>query len=225
MPDPIAVRAEPAAPPAAAPVTPPDRHARGRERRRNQVYEAALALFMEKGYEETTMDDIAERADVARTSVFNYFSPKTAFLDEWGTRRRERAMHAVESEHLESESVSKVLQRYMAVLGELDADARAECVVMFGASLKWNNLMRGSRLAGPLSDVLDQARLKHQISEEIDTRQAGMLLAVGYFAAVATWIAVEPEPFDLRDYLAKLVDLMLNGLLEPPPRASAGRRG
>jgi AcrR family transcriptional regulator len=33
---------------------------------------------MEKGSEETSMDDIAERADVARTSVFNYFSPKTA---------------------------------------------------------------------------------------------------------------------------------------------------
>ena len=57
-------------------------------------------------------------------------------------------MHTVESEHLEGESVSKVLQRYMAVLGELERQTtRAECVVMMGASLKWNNLMRGSRLA------------------------------------------------------------------------------
>ena len=55
---------------------------------------------------------------------------------------------------------------------------------------------------------------------EIDTQQAGLLLAVGYFAALANWIAVEPEPFDIREYLAKLVDLVLNGLLEPPPRAA-----
>ena len=217
MPDPITASAEPATPPAAA----PDRHARGRDRRRNRVYEAALALFMEKGYEETTMDDIAERADVARTSVFNYFSPKTAFLDEWATRRREKAMHAVESEHLEDESVSWVLQRYMAVLGELNASARAECVVMMGAALKWNNVMQGPVLAAELSDVLHQARLRHEIREKIDTRQAGLLLAVGYFAALAAWIAVEPEPFDIRDYLAELVNLMLNGLLEQPPHAAA----
>jgi AcrR family transcriptional regulator len=162
------------------------------------------------------MDDIAERADVARTSVFNYFSPKTAFLDEWGTRRREAAMHAVESEHLEEQSVSKVLQRYMAVLGDLNADARAECVVMMGASLKWNNVMQAPPLASELSDVLDRARLKHQIREEIDTQQTGLLLAVGYFAALAAWTAVEPEPFDICAYLAKLVNLLLNGLLESP---------
>ncbi|HEY5049741.1 MAG TPA: helix-turn-helix domain-containing protein [Acidothermaceae bacterium] len=221
MPDPITARVEPTTPPAAAPAMSPDRHARGRERRRNRVYDAALALFMEKGFEETTMDDIAERADVARTSVFNYFSPKTAFLDEWGTRRREEALRAVESEHLEDASVAKVLQRYMAVLGVLNADARAECVVMMGASLKWNNVVGGSLLAGALSDVLDQARLNNQIREDIDIRQAGLLLAVGYFAALATWIAVEPEPFDIRDYLAKLVNLILNGLLESPPHASA----
>ena len=161
------------------------------------------------------MDDIAERADVARTSVFNYFSPKTAFLDEWGARRRQPAFDAVQSEHLEDKSVAEVLKRYMAVLGELNARARAECVVMMGASLKWNNVMMDPPLARELSGVLGQAQYKQQLRKEVDARQAGLLLAVGYFAALASWIAVEPEPFDIRDYLAQLVDLVLNGLLEP----------
>ena len=137
---------------------------------------------MEKGFEETTMDDIAERADVARTSVFNYFSKKTAFLDEWGTRRRQRAVEAIQSEHLEDKSASEFLKRYMAVLGELNANDRADCVVMMGASLKWNDVMTGSLLAPELSGVLEQARYKDQIRDEIDTQQAGLLLAVGYFA-------------------------------------------
>jgi AcrR family transcriptional regulator len=175
---------------------------------------------MEKGFEETTMEDIAERADVARTSVFNYFPKKTAFLDEWGTRRRQRAVEAVQSEHLEDKSASEFLKRYMAVLGELNANARADCVVMMGASLKWNDVMTGSLLAPELSGVLERARYRHQIRDEIDTQQAGLLLAVGYFASLATWIAVEPEPFDIREYLAKLVDLILNGLLKSPSRAA-----
>ena len=160
------------------------------------------------------MDDIAERADVARTSVFNYFSPKTAFLDEWGARRRQPAFDAVQSEHLEDKSAAEVLKRYMAVLGELNAGARAECIVMMGASLKWNNVMMDPPLARELSAVLEQAQHRGQIRQEIDTKQGGLLLAIGYFASLAGWIAVEPEPFDIRDYLSSMVDLILNGLLE-----------
>ena len=220
MPDPSGPHTDSTASPAAAPVTPPDRHARGRERRRNRVYDAALELFMEKGFDETTMDDIAERADVARTSVFNYFSKKTAFLDEWGTRRRQLAVEAIQSEHLDEKTASEFLKRYMAVLGDLNANDRADCVVMMGASLKWNDVWTGSMLAPELSGVLAQARYEDQIRDEIDTQLAGLLLSVGYFAALATWIAVEPEPFDIREYLASLVDLILNGLLASPPRAA-----
>jgi len=221
MTDPTGPHAEPTTSLGAPSAPPLDRHARGRERRRNRVYDTALALFMEQGFDETTMEDIAERADVARTSVFNYFSKKTAFLDEWGTRRRQLAVEAIQSEHLEDKSASEFMKRYMAVLGELNANDRADCVVMMGASLKWNDVWTGSLLAPELSGVLEQARYKDQIRDEIDTQQAGLLLSVGYFASLATWIAVEPEPFDIREYLANLVDLILNGLLESPPRAAA----
>ena len=157
MPNRVAPSAQSSSPPPGPEAT-LDRHARGRQRRRNRVYEAALQLFLEKGYEETTMDDIAERADVARTSVFNYFSPKTAFLDEWGARRRQPAFDAAQSERPEEQSAAEILKRYMAVLGELNASARAECVVMMGASLKWNNVMLDPPLARELSGVLERAQ-------------------------------------------------------------------
>jgi AcrR family transcriptional regulator len=41
------------------------------------------------------MDDIAERADVARATVFNHFPRKAAFIDEWTARRQERAAVAL----------------------------------------------------------------------------------------------------------------------------------
>jgi hypothetical protein len=75
-------------------------------------------------------------------------------------------------------------------------------------------------LAEELTRVLEQARIKEQIRLEVDTRQAGLLLAVGYFASLAAWIAVEPEPFDIRQYLIILVDLVVNGLVEEPTRGA-----
>jgi AcrR family transcriptional regulator len=47
---------------------------------RSALVEAARALFHEKGFVETTVDEIAERADVAQRTFFRYFPSKQAVL-------------------------------------------------------------------------------------------------------------------------------------------------
>ncbi len=55
------------------------REAKKREVRRT-IVTAALALFEERGFEGTTMEEIAAAANVSRPTVFNYFSQKEAIL-------------------------------------------------------------------------------------------------------------------------------------------------
>lgn len=43
---------------------------------RERLVDAAFALFGERGFERTTVDDIAERAGVGRTTFFRYFGSK-----------------------------------------------------------------------------------------------------------------------------------------------------
>src|SRR5215475_13418704 len=43
---------------------------------RERLAEAAFALFDERGYEQTTVDDITERAGVGRTTFFRHFRSK-----------------------------------------------------------------------------------------------------------------------------------------------------
>jgi len=47
---------------------------------RRKIYEAAMAMFREKGFDETTMRDIAARAGVALGGAYYYFSSKDAFV-------------------------------------------------------------------------------------------------------------------------------------------------
>ena len=56
--------------------------ARGRPRSssRDVLEEAALELFLEQGYDSTTVDQIAQRAGVSRATFFNYFSSKADVL-------------------------------------------------------------------------------------------------------------------------------------------------
>jgi AcrR family transcriptional regulator len=55
-----------------------------RERRklevRTRVYAAARTLFSKQGFEATTVDEIAEMADVAPATFFNHFQSKQAIL-------------------------------------------------------------------------------------------------------------------------------------------------
>lgn len=47
---------------------------------RHAITTAALEVFLEAGYANTTIDDIAARADVARRTVYNHFESKGAIL-------------------------------------------------------------------------------------------------------------------------------------------------
>jgi AcrR family transcriptional regulator len=54
--------------------------AEARSPRRTAIVEAAVALFAERGYKETTATQIAERAGVSRRLFFYYFSSKDEIL-------------------------------------------------------------------------------------------------------------------------------------------------
>lgn len=58
-----------------------------RERKRQQTRErltrAAMTLFLERGFEATTLDDIAAAADISRRSFFHYFVSKEDVVFAW----------------------------------------------------------------------------------------------------------------------------------------------
>lgn len=53
-----------------------ERREREKERRRNDIIDAAEHLFFSKGLETTTMDDVAEQAELSKGTLYLYFRNK-----------------------------------------------------------------------------------------------------------------------------------------------------
>lgn len=59
------------------------------EARRNQILDAAAAVFAEKGFHRTTTKDIAGKAGIAEGTIYNYFDSKDDLLIGMMTRLTE----------------------------------------------------------------------------------------------------------------------------------------
>lgn len=198
------------------PAVKPDRRTRGQQQRRERVYAAAVELIVERGFESCTMDEIAERADVARATVFNLFQRKTAFLEEWSRLRRQSAFDAVLQHQQEDRSLREGLGRYFVELARLSEESRSESVALMRAAVDNTSLLRRPALAAQLETLLADAERQGVLAAGVDISLTALTLATGYFAVLTAWIDDGPPPFDLHKRLILLLDMVLEGVLQRP---------
>lgn len=176
-----------------------------RNQRRDLVYDAALRLFVKFGYDGTTMDDIATEAGVARTSVFNYFSRKSAFLEDWAARRRDRGFSGISDS---GAPLRDQLEQFMIAISLVSTETRDLTVAMFSPAVRELNLLDNSALARELTDLIENSGTDLKVE---DPRLLGSILATGYFAILHDWCAPGEPPFELTERLIELVDLTATG--------------
>jgi AcrR family transcriptional regulator len=85
------------------------RRQRRKEARPGQILEAARAVFSEKGYDATNLDDVAQRAQVSKGTLYVYFSSK------------EQLFHAVAQDALVA--ISQALRNPTATVDRPQAEA------------------------------------------------------------------------------------------------------
>jgi AcrR family transcriptional regulator len=92
----------------------PSRRERKKLALRARILEAAAALFGERGFAETKVADICERADVAQKTFFNHFATKHDVLREVASASLGQVMLAVERAIKEERTTRARLARFFA---------------------------------------------------------------------------------------------------------------
>jgi AcrR family transcriptional regulator len=94
---------------------------RNKLRRREQITEAALRLFAERGFDGVTIEQIAEAADVSRRTFFRYFARKEDVIVAWKQQMAEELRAALD-ERPDEESPLDAAHRALATVASGFAD-------------------------------------------------------------------------------------------------------
>ncbi|WP_307817313.1 TetR/AcrR family transcriptional regulator [Nocardia acididurans] len=94
---------------------------RKRERTRRALYQAAVELFETRGYEATTVADIAAAAEVGTRTFFNYFASKEELLFPEPDERVQSAVQAIATRR-PGERPVEVLLRALRAAGDNPGD-------------------------------------------------------------------------------------------------------
>jgi AcrR family transcriptional regulator len=57
-----------------------NRRERKKEKTKDNIIDCAVSVFKEKGFKETSMEEIAEKSDVSKGTLYNYFQDKESIL-------------------------------------------------------------------------------------------------------------------------------------------------
>jgi AcrR family transcriptional regulator len=193
----------------------PTRRERKKLETRQALEEAALRLFGERGYEQTTVEDIAEAADVAVRTFFRYFSSKQAVLfGDFVTDRIAR----VRIELSARPSTEDPLESVKAVMDLLDFSSPDE----EEAILARMDLMRQQpSFVSRYLEIIDQMRMAivEFIAERtgLDPRKdlypalVGGACAASWDASLKIWVASRAA-VPLRDLRIEAFDTLSAGL-------------
>lgn len=155
--------AEPGLPPAPASAVPKERPGKpggrrdtNRRERTQQLLEAGLALFLERGVEGTTIDDITKAAGTAKGSFYRYFPSKAALvtaLFEPVKAALEQAF-LVAGERLEAATSAEAMNEAYVSLGE---ELGASILAHLGVVQLYLQENRGPRTEAraPVRDLAD----------------------------------------------------------------------
>lgn len=202
---------------------PLSRRERKKQEARRRIYQAAVHLFMEKGYDATTVDEIAGRADVAKGTVFNYFPHKTSFLaalaDDW----TDRVIEALGPVHLWRGSTRGKLERLFRYLADMGAENPAMSYLALLESLRHISSGPGAKPLGEAQEVqrfheltrgiLRRGQAQGELRTEVQVEQATGLIESGFFRTLARWLLGGKTRQALRQEIAVNLDIVLHGLM------------
>lgn len=157
---------------------------------RNAIWDAAIDLFAEMGFDETTVDDIAAATGVSQRTFFRYYASKADLLSQ-GTLSLGIALHQTITTSPPDHTAVEVMRQAVLSVAKLAAEyPRTEKIRLLGIKYPAARMAQMSPLAEVQSKV-EQAyacRTRDSKKDRISPRLLAALTTSIFEVVLTTWL-------------------------------------
>jgi len=194
---------------------------------RERIYRAALQLFAERGYLETTVEDITEAADVGKGTFFNYFPTKEHVLERYGEERVEAVERALKEVGSGKRSVLLVLKELATDLAGQSSESPELLRAVFAANLTSAPVLaelqkRIERARVLLSEIISTGQKNGEIRHDLPATEMARLFRLIFMGVTVAW-AAHPDS-SLRKTAEQVWDLLYPSFAVPETHRFRNRK-
>ncbi|WP_369035388.1 MULTISPECIES: TetR/AcrR family transcriptional regulator [Streptomyces] len=194
-----------------------------REATRQKLYEAAVTLIAEQGFSATTVDEIAERAGVAKGTVYYNFASKSVLFEELlrhgvellTASLREAAEQTERDGGTKVDALDAMIRAGLEFISRYPAFTQLYVAELWRTNRSWQSTLMVVRqqAVAVVEGVLREGVAGGELSDEIDVPLTAAALVGMVLVAALDWQSFQPERSldDVHSALSRLLQGRVGG--------------
>ncbi|MFF3905252.1 TetR/AcrR family transcriptional regulator [Streptomyces sp. NPDC001848] len=194
-----------------------------REATRQKLYEAAVTLIAEQGFSATTVDEIAERAGVAKGTVYYNFASKSVLFEELlrhgvgllTASLRDAAEQSDRAGGTTVDALDAMIRAGLAFIARYPSFTQLYVAELWRTNRAWQSTLMVVRrqVVAAIEDVLRAGVESGEFSDEIDVPLTAAALVGMVLVAALDWQSFQPERSldDVHAALSRLIQGRVSG--------------
>ncbi len=185
---------------------------------RNRILKMSRRLFTAKGYENTTIEDVAEAAEISKATLYNYFSSKEDLLQGIADAALEEIRQMVRDGLQEEPDGLAKIRRVMETLVADSARYIALTRRIFFLNVSPDSELHGARaeLLEILGQLVREAQGQGRLRRDLPPEDLVDIFLGVYLLTQFGWEDMERcTEEELRRRVGRVLDQVLTGLAEP----------
>jgi AcrR family transcriptional regulator len=192
---------------------PVSRRERKKSRTRAEIYNAAMTLFVRRGFDSVTIEDICDAADVARATFFLHFPAKEALLIEYGERANEELAAAISEYRGTATATLRMALKMLAERSVRHPDVVRLVIreMLARPRLFSEHDKKTADLVNLLAGIIRCGQKSGEFRRRTEPTVAALTACAAFYALIYAWVQQDGK-MDIESAVAETLDIILNGL-------------
>ncbi len=198
----------------------PDRRQRRSAETRERLFRAALKLFGEKGFAETTVEDITNAADVGKGTFFNYFPSKEHILIAFSDMQVGKLQTMVDQMREGQEPMRAFFRSMTLRMTEEPAKAPDVVRAILQANLSSSSVRsvmreRNTRAEALLTQLVQIGQERQEFRQDLPALELAQVFRQMTFGTLLMWSVYGDE--SLAERMGRALDILWMGIAPREP--------